>query len=415
MNPMNEQSPKSVRDALAFIGSYIETAALPMRMALSMSHGHVLAEDIRAPVSLPRFDNAAMDGFAIREADLSPDGTTRLRLAQTIAAGEASIRELQPGEAARIMTGARLPPGADRVIVQEAAQLCGNEVCLTATPTAKPHIRRTGDDVARGTVVLETGTRIGPGQAALLTALGLRSVLVMPRPKVALLSTGDELIDSPGFLEPGHIYDTNRPMLAQMLKATGAEVTDLGIARDDPETILARLVEAAGSHDLLISSGGASAGFADHLTQVIARRGYLEFWRLDMRPGKPIGFGDVDGCPILLLPGNPLAAAAGFALLGRSIVARLEGRTVDAAQVRCLPVSRALSRPAGRTQVLLGRLGKDPATGMTVVEPLPDQGSASLRYLALADVMIVLHPGQAEIGAGDAVEVLPVWQGFLGQ
>ena len=412
---MNEQSPKSVRDALAFIGRYIETAATPVRIALSASYGHVLAEDIRAPVSLPRFDNAAMDGFAVREADLRPDGTARLRLAQTIAAGEASIRELQPGEAARIMTGAPLPPGADRVIVQEAAELSGNEVRLTAAPGARPHIRRIGEDVTRGTVVLQAGTRIGPGQAALLTALGLRSVLVMPRPKVALLSTGDELIDSPGFLEAGQIYDTNRPMLAQMLKAAGAEVTDLGIAGDDPEAILAKLVEAAGGHDLLISSGGASAGFADHLTQVIARRGYLEFWRLDMQPGKPIGFGDIDDCPILLLPGNPLAAAAGFALIGRSIVARLEGRTLDGADVRCLPVSRALSKPAGRTQVLLGRLGNAPATGMTVVEPLPDQGSASLRYLALADVMIVLHPEQSEVGAGDPVEVLPVWQGFPGR
>lgn len=411
---MNKQSPKSVRDAVAFIGSYIETAVPPVRMALSMAFGHVLAEQILAPVSLPRFDNAAMDGFAIRTADLPSDGTARLRLTQTIAAGEVSLRELQPGEAARIMTGAPLPPGADRVIIQEAAELDGNEVYLKASPGAKPHIRGIGEDVTRGTVVLEVGTRIGPGQAALLTALGLRSVLVMPRPKVALLSTGDELVDSPGFLEPGRIYDTNRPMLAQMLKAVGAEVTDLGIARDDPETILAKLVEAAGSHDLLISSGGASAGFADHLTQVITRRGYLEFWRLDMRPGKPIGFGDIDDCPILLLPGNPLAAAAGFALLGRSIIARLEGRTLDGADIRRLPVSRALSKPGGRTQVFLGRLGNNPATGMTVVEPLPDQGSASLRYLALADVMIVLHPEQSEIGAGDPVEVLPVWQGFLG-
>lgn len=411
---MNDQTPKSVRDALAFIGSYIETSLLPVRMALSTAFGHVLAEDVRAPVSLPRFDNSAMDGFAIRTADLGLDGTARLQIAETIAAGRAAVRELQPGEAVRITTGAALPPGADRVVIQEAAEVDGSHVYLRVAFGAKSHIRKVGEDVTRGAVVLTAGTRIGLGQAALLTALGLRSVLVTPRPKVALLSTGDELVESPGFLEAGQIYDTNRPMLAQMLRAAGALVTDLGIARDNPEAILAKLVEAAGAHDLLISSGGASAGFADHLTQVISRRGYLEFWRLDMRPGKPIGFGDIDDCPILLLPGNPLAAAAGFALLGRAIIARLEGRTWAGADVRHLPVSQSLSKPAGRTQVLLGRLGNDPSRGTTIVEPLPDQGSASLRYLALADVMIVLHPEQTDIQEGDPVEVLSVLQGFPG-
>lgn len=402
---MEKQTPISLQDALAFIAAYVETALPPVRMALSAAFGHVLAEDIVAPVPLPRFDNAAMDGFAVRASDIRADGTASLMIGQTITAGQQGVHALGPGEAARIMTGALVPPGADRVIVQEAAQVEGDTVFLKAEVGGKPHIRRIGEDVMRGDALLEGGTKIGAGQVALLTALGLRSVLVAPRPKVALLSTGNEFVDSPGFLENGQIYDTNRPMLSRMLQAAGADVTDLGIARDDPEAILARLVEAAGSHDLLVSSGGASVGFADHLTQIVSRRGFLEFWKLDLRPGKPIGFGDIDDCPILLLPGNPFAAAVGFMLMGRAILSRLEGRAAADRDVWRLPASRSISRRGGGTQVLPGRLHHSIGQ-TTTVEPLPYKGSGSLRALALADVLIVLHPGHRDIDAGELVEVL---------
>ncbi len=408
---MGKQMPQSLQDALAFIADYIEAPLPPVRLALSAAFGHMLAEDVRAPVSLPRNDLAAMDGFAVRSTDVREDGTAKLIVGQTITAGQTKTGELRRGEAARITTGALMPPGADRVVVVEDAQVAGGEVRLQTSVNAKPHIRRIGEDVARGLLVLEAGVRLGPGQLALLTAFGLRSVLVFPRPKVGLLSTGDELVQSPGFVAAGQIYDTNRPMLLPMLQAAGSEVTDLGIAKDDPEEILARLVEAARDHDLPITSGGASVGFADHMTEVVSRRGYLEFWKLALRPGKPIGFGDVDDCPILLLPGNPLAAIAGFALVGRALVARLEGRKVVGSRaVWRLPVSGPLAKPSGRTDVLLGRLRHDPSGGATAVEPLPYQGSASPRYLAEADVLIVLHAEQAEIRAGEPVEVLPIWQ-----
>lgn len=382
-------------------------------MALAEAFGHVLAEDVIAPVPLPRCDLAAMDGFAIRSVDVRTDGTADLRIGQTIAAGQTETSELRPGQAARIMTGALVPPGADRIVVQEDAQVVGDEVHVRASIGAKPHIRRAGEDVARGEAVLAAGVRIGPGQRALLTALGLRSVLVARRPRVGLLSTGDELVQSPGFLDAGQIYDTNRPILSQMLQSAGADVTDLGIARDDPDAILARLVNVAGDHDLLVTSGGASVGFADHLTKVVSRRGYLEFWKLAMRPGKPIGFGDIDDCPILLLPGNPLAAVAGFALVGRPLVARLEGRLVAGHGAWRVPVTRPLSKPAGRTDLLLGCLHHEGPGVPTVVEPLPYRGSAGLRYLAVAQVMIVLHAEVTEISAGDTVEILPIWPNDL--
>ncbi len=404
---MDMPKPTSLHDALAFIATYVETALQPVRIALSAAYGHMLAEDILASVPLPRFDNAAMDGFAVRADDLAPDGTATLRIGQTITAGRKEIDALRPGEAARIMTGAPVPDNADRVIVQEAASVEGDVVHLRAIPGGKPHIRRIGEDIPRGDVLLKTGTRIGPGQLGLLTALGLRSVLVVPRPKVALLSTGNELVDSPGFLERGQIYDTNRPMLARMLQSSGVEVTDLGIAPDDPEAILARLVDAAAGHDLLISSGGASVGFADHLTQIVSRRGFLEFWKLALRPGKPIGFGDIDDCPILLLPGNPFAAAVGFKLIGREIIARLEGRGSAHHDIRCLPVTAPISKRQGLTQVLPGRLQHE-AGRMTMVEPMPYEGSASLRSLALCDVMIILDLDQTDIEDGALVKILPM-------
>lgn len=407
---MVRNAPKSLRDARSFIADYIETPVQPVRMALSAAFGHVLAEDITAPVCLPRFDNSAMDGFAVRSNDIRADGTAVLKVGQAITAGQTVVPDLRPGEAARIMTGALIPRGADRVVVQEAATIDGETVRLRVEPGAKPHIRRIGEDVSRGETLLEAGARIGPGQISLLTALGLRSVLVSPRPKVALLSTGDELVEHPDPLAPGQIFDTNRPMLSHMLQAAGADVTDLGIARDDPEAILARLVDAAADHDLLISSGGASVGFADHLTRIVSRRGFLEFSKLDMRPGKPVGFGDIDDCPILLLPGNPLAAAVGFALVGRPILTRLAGRRIEDDGFLHLPVDRPLSKPAGRIEVLLGRLRTNGRDRMSVVEPLPYRGSASLRLLALADVMIVLQPNQADIAAGEGVATLPVWQ-----
>lgn len=410
---MNEPAPRSLRDALAFLAYYFETSLPPVRMPLSAVFGHVLAEAITASASLPRFDNAAMDGFAIRSSDAPEDGSVLLRIGPTITAGQTVVPDLRPGEAARIMTGAPLPQGADRIIVQEAATIAGEMVRLRLAAEAKPHIRGIGEDVAKGDALLEAGTRIGPGQMALLTALGLRSVLVTPRPKVAVLSTGDELVQSPGTLTTGQIFDSNRPMLAHMLQAAGAEVTDLGIVRDDPDAILARLVEAAADHDLILSSGGASVGFADHLTRIVSRRGFLEFWKLDMRPGKPLGFGDIDDCPILLLPGNPLAAAVGFVLVGRPILARLEGRPLDEAHVLHLPITRPLSKPAGRIEVLPGQLRAGLRGSPTRVEPLPYQGSASLRSLALADVLIILQPDQTAVAAGDGVAIVPIRQGLL--
>jgi len=259
--------------------------------------------------------------------------------------------------------------------MQENARTDGDRVRLFTDASDKRHVRRVGDDIERSDRVLEAGITVGPGHVVLL------SICVNPRPKVALLSTGDELVDAPGSLNIGQIYDSNRPMLSLMLDAAGADVTDLGIVRDDRDHLLETLVSAAADHDLIISSGGASAGFADHLTHAVSQRGRLEFWKLDMRPGKPIGFGDIDHCPILILPGNPVAAAAGCAVLGRGIVQRLAGRNTEISSMLRLPISKPFSKPLGRTQILLGCLSADKTSGATIIDPLAEPGSASVFIL----------------------------------
>jgi molybdopterin molybdotransferase len=405
-------TPKTLQEAMAFIEAYIDGFPTPITMPVISAAGMVLAETIFAPVALPRFDNAAMDGFAVRSADIEADGTAVLRIGQSIAAGQTPARSLNPGEAARIATGAPVPAGADRVVVQESSQIVEGQVRIRAQVGGKPHIRRIGEDIPKDSEVLRAGTLIGAGQLALLTALGIQSVQVIPKPKIGLLSTGDELVEAGAPLASGQIYDTNRPMLSLMLREAGAEVNDLGIIKDDPEVILSALAAAANAHDLLISSGGASVGFADHLTRAVTRRGYLEFWKLNIKPGKPVGFGDIDHCPILLLPGNPMAAAVGCALFGRSIVARLEGRRSTNLGMLRLPIGCKFSKPAGTTHILAGRLSSNLAGHATCVIPLPEQGSASLRSLSLADSLIILAAEQTAIGEGDIVDVIPLWRRF---
>jgi molybdopterin molybdotransferase len=349
-----------------------------------------------------------MDGFAVHSSDLTPDGTATLKLAQTIVAGAPKGSELERGTTARIMTGAPLPDGASRVIMQEDATLFGEDVSLQATLGGKDHIRRVGEDVQEGVLLLKMGTRLHPGHIALLIATGMKTVSVLHEPRVAILSSGDELVDSSETLGDAQIYDTNRPMLVEMLKSTGALVTDLGIAKDDPLTMRSILMAAASTHDLIISSGGASSGIADHLAQIVAEQGRLDFWNLGMRPGKPVGFGEIGGCPILVLPGNPVAAAGGLAIIGRAIINRLRNEPVDLS-LPTLPVAAELQKAEGKTHLVMGRLVVNTVTGRTELEPLHNQSSASYHSLAMSEVFLILRPGRTSIDRGDCVEYVRIW------
>lgn len=397
------QKPSSLKGAQDLIRSIHTRIASVEVVPLADGLDRCLAQDIVAPVDLPLFDVAAMDGYAIRSTDLDSQGRADLRVVGEVAAGHPADRAIQTGEAMRIYTGAVIVPGADRVVPQERCTRSGNRVSIATPLAAKAHIRLSGEDVLSGQTVLPAGMRLGPGQIAFLAALGFETVPVWRRLRVVILSVGDELAEAGAQRVYGRITDTNRPMLKGWLEKLGCIVEDIGIVPDAADLLLHRLVTAAASADLIVTSGGASVGPADYLARLITRRGYLEFWQLNMRPGRPVGFGDIDDCPIIALPGNPFAAAAAFHLIGRVLVARLSGDGSVFPEPLVLPLAGPVRKKAGHLQILAGKLARSPG-GATVVTPLDVQSSASLLAIAGADGLILLPEEQTGLSGGEMVE-----------
>lgn len=401
-----QKKPQSLAEAQAFILHHFPPVVGLEWVAAAAGLSRILAKDITAPVDLPRFDASAMDGYAIHAADLEDDGRANLGITGLSAAGHPPDWPLARGHAARIFTGAILPEGADRVVLQEHRRQADGRVQVAVPMGGKPHIRRRGEDVRAGAIVLAAGTRLGAGHLALLAALQCASLPVLRPLRVALLSTGDELQEGAAPLARGRIIDSNRPLLRAMLTSLGCSVADLGIVPDVPEALLAVLVEAAAAHDLIITSGGASVGAADHLHRLIAQRGCMEFWRLNIRPGRPVGLGDIDDCPILALPGNPMAAAVGFTLLGRRLIGRLSGAPAPQPEALMLPLAHAAQKTPGRLDVLAARRMVLP-DGQSGVVPLAVQGSASLTALSQAEGLILLPEPLDRVEAGALVAYVP--------
>jgi len=402
--------PTDLLQAQAFLTSRIQTVTRVEALRTVDALGCILAEDIFAPSSLPRFANAAMDGYAVRGSDLS-GSVTELKVGRAVAAGDTTDHMLVAGVAMPITTGAIIPPGATRVVMYEDARLEGDKVFLSPPDGGRPHIRHVGEDISEGQLALSRGTLLRPGHMPLLIALGIDLVHVIARPRVAILSTGNELIEHPHLPQPGQIHDTNRPMITRMLTDEGATVTDLGISTDSPDAITQALSAASMNHDLLVTTGGASMSFSDHVARAVKTIGSIDFWRLDMRPGKPVGFGEIGACPILILPGNPVAAASGFANLGRVVLQKLAG-TNNPQTVLRLPITATYGKPDGKTHMLLSRIVQSSA-GALGVEPLPVQSSSSYSALAAADVLIAVRPGQTSLAPGDLVDVVPLWGGGM--
>ncbi|WP_315927554.1 gephyrin-like molybdotransferase Glp [Mesorhizobium sp. SP-1A] len=396
--------PKTLAEAKDRIASIHQCVTSAETLPLQVCAGRCLAQGVVASIDIPPYNVAAMDGYAVRSADLDAEGRADLRVIGEIAAGHPSYRELGAGEAAHIYTGAVIPPGVDRIIPQEHCVRSSTHVAVRARIGGKPHIRLSGEDILSGQKVLEAGTRLGPGQISLLTALRVEHVTVRRRLRVGLLSVGDELAETGSSAKHGGIVDSNRPMLRGWLEELGCEAVDLGIISDTSGLVLQALIDAATNVDLIITSGGASIGPADYLPRLIVSRGSLEFWKLNMRPGKPAGFGDIDDCPILALPGNPFAAAAAFTLLGRFLVRRLAG-TVETLPLR-LPLARTITKEGGYLQVLAGKLAASDA-GVTTVEPFRQQGSASLLAIGSADGLILFPEHRHQLAVGEPVEFVP--------
>ena len=371
------------------------------QVALADALGRVLAEPLRAPFAVPQWDNSAMDGYALRAADLPAQGGS-LPLCGRIAAGDAASAVLPVGQAVRIFTGAPLPPGADTVVAQEDCRVEGQRVWL---PPVSPgaHVRVQGEELAAGTLVLESGRRLRAQELGLLASFGVARVAVYRRLKVGLLSSGDELREPGEALEPGQIHDANRYSLIGILQSLGLAVRDYGCVRDDLPATLAALQQAARECDVLLTSGGVSVGEEDHLKQAVATLGELQLWRLAIQPGKPLAFGQVAGKPWLGLPGNPAATLITALVVARPFLLSSQGCREVLPQAVRLPAGFAWSRVNGRRQYLRALL--ESRNGELSVVLHPRQGSAMLTSACWADGLAVVESGQL-LQAGEPVDFI---------
>lgn len=381
-----------------------------LELPLVEADGRVLAEAVVARVDLPPFANSAVDGYAVRFADLRPGAETRLPVLGRTAAGD-PVGTLGRG-AWRIFTGAPVPDGADTVVMQEDVTLSGDEVILPFQSRLGANLRRAGEDVARGQEVLPAGRRLRPRDLGLLAALGLERVRVRHRPRVALFSTGDELTEPGRPLKSAAIYDANRAMLRALLARAGADVVDLGILRDEPTDLERHLREAAGACDLIVTSGGVSVGDADHVKAALSACGSLDLWRVAIKPGKPIAIGEAAGTPFIGLPGNPVAVFVGFVFVAWPLLARLSGATAEAPVVFPATAGFHHRKKAGRREFLRVTLERRD-DGAVIARKHPGEGAASLASLAQSDGLVVLAEELEQLEEGSTVPFLP-YAGLLG-
>jgi molybdopterin molybdotransferase len=312
------------------IGERVAPVSETERVPLRGARGRVAAANVKAPLDLPPFDNSAVDGYAVRHADLSADGDSKLAIAGRLTAGARADIALKPGQAVRIFTGAAMPAGADTVFMQEDVTVDGDHVIVPKGLKLGANRRLAGEDVPAGQVALPAGTVLEPQHIALAAALGITDIEVHRRLKVAIFSTGDEVVE-PGSPRAGAaIYDANRYLLSELLERLGAVVTDLGILPDDPDALPRALQAAAAGHDLVVTSGGVSTGEADHVRSAVERIGSLVFWRVAIKPGRPVAMGVIrgaagQGAAFVGLPGNPVAVFVTFVRVVKPLLRRLAG------------------------------------------------------------------------------------------
>ena len=375
----------------------LSTERIPLQRGL----GRVLAEDLVAPIALPNFDNSAMDGFAVRGLPMPEAGW---QLVGEQFAGADQGLALAPGQGSRITTGAPLPAGAEAIVIKENARLDGDRLTSEHAPSAGDHIRRAGEDVQPGTLLLSAGDVLTPARLGLAAALGMAELTVVRRPTVAVFTTGDELKPPGQTLAPGEIHDSNRAMLQTLLLAEGLEPVAWPILPDDPARIGAMLEDAAFSFDLVITCGGVSAGEKDHLPALLREEGEVCFWKVRMKPGMPVLFGRLGEALVLGLPGNPVSVLATFLTLGRSLLDGLQGRRAPRAPLRA-ELLTPIAKPHARLEFMRGNLSCSD-TGQLQVRPNPAVASHRLRGAADANALIQLPEGAADYAAGDRVDVL---------
>jgi len=376
------------------------------RAFLRLGLGRVLGEDVIAPMNVPGHDNSAMDGYALRHAELAAEAETKLVIGGTALAGRAFEGRLPPGSALRIMTGAIVPEGLDTIVPQEVTRVEGESVIIPPGQRAGQHFRRAGEDLSAGQPALLAGKRLRPAEIGLLASLGQVEVTLRRRVRVAIFSTGDELCSIGTSLAPGQVYDSNRYTLWGMLDRLGCEVRDMGVVKDDPAALEAALVAAAKSSDVIITSGGVSVGEADFVRELMARLGEVAFWKIAMKPGRPMAFGRIGDAWLFGLPGNPVAVMVTFYQFVRPALLKLMGAEAAPLPSFRVPSLAALKKAPGRTEYLRGLLSSE--AGEWRVQPTGAQGSGILRSMSDANCLIVLEHERGNVAVDDLVSVQPM-------
>ena len=405
---MNASTLKSLDEALAELLAHAAVLPNPDLVSTFDADGRVLAADLLSALQVPPLDNSAMDGYAMRCTDVPADGSV-LPVSQRIPAGTTGT-PLVAGTAARIFTGAPVPEGADAVVMQEDCDVLDDgRIRVRRAPTPGLAIRRAGEDIARGAVVLTRGTRLSPAALGLAASIGLAQLPVARRPRVALFSTGDELVMpgtvAPAQMRPGAIYNSNRYFLRSLLQRLGCEVQDLGVVPDQREATIEALRAASQHNDVILTSGGVSVGEEDHVKPAVQALGRLDLWQIAIKPGKPFAYGRLDGgqgaCHFIGLPGNPVSSLVTFAVLVRPFLLKLQGATQLQPQAVHLPAHFHWPRADRRREFLRAR--RNDQGGLDL---FANQGSGVLTSTVWGDGLVDTPPGQT-IAYGDSVRFLP--------
>ena len=397
-----------VAQAQQFIARLVPPVRAVESVALRSALGRVLARDIVSGIDVPSHDNSAMDGYALRGSDLAAAGDTLLKVAGTGFAGQAFAGSVAPGHCVRIMTGAVMPTGLDTVVPQEFTHAEGSDTVRIPAGAVRPgdNRRLAGEDLARGSAALRAGRLIKPADLGLLASLGRAEVPVFRRLRVAFFSTGDELRSIGEPLDEGCVYDSNRYTLWGMLQRLGCDVIDLGVVRDEPDALRDAFASAAASADAVITSGGVSVGEADHTKAIMAELGDVLFWRIAMRPGRPMAIGRIGDAILFGLPGNPVAVMVTFYAFVRDALRAMSGMASEPLPLLRAVCTTPLRKKPGRTEYQRGIVARG-ADGRWQVAITGSQGSGILSSMSAANGMVVLQHEQGDVAAGDEVDVMP--------